>query len=398
MIGKIRENKFIYNILLFIYFYAKTAWYNFFLLFFSLFKIDNRKIIILNFGGKWYWDNGKYISKELMKYDYKIYWATKKEFKNSLPKWINYVEFDSIKYLYHLATAKVWINNNRFWWLIRKRKTQFYVQTWHGCIGFKKSEADTEKTLSIYYVLSAKNDSKMADLFISNSTFCTNYYRNYYWYNGNILEYGCPRNDIIINNDTESIEKVQNYFWFSDKEKICLYAPTFRENFSLDTYNIEYKTLIKNLNNKFGSNWKLLIRLHPLISNLSNQLLFNEQVINASNYPDMQELLVASDFMITDYSSCIFDYALTGKPAIIYASDIEEYKKDRDFAIKFEDSPFPITTNNIELENIIKNFNMNEYLKRLNKFYENNGLKETGKSCEKIVEIINKITKDKKNS
>ena len=57
---------------------------------------------------------GKYICKELVKYDYKIFWAAKKEYVKSLPKGINYVEFGTIKYLYHLATAKVWINNSRF--------------------------------------------------------------------------------------------------------------------------------------------------------------------------------------------------------------------------------------------------------------------------------------------
>jgi CDP-glycerol glycerophosphotransferase len=60
--------------------------------------------------------------------------------------------------------------------------------------------------------LSGKNDSKMADLFVSNSISCTNMYKKYFWYNGDILEYGCPRNDIIVNNDRNSIEKVKKYF------------------------------------------------------------------------------------------------------------------------------------------------------------------------------------------
>ena len=160
---------------------------------------------------------------------------------------------------------------------------------------------------------------------------------------------------------------------------------------------MEYQTLISALKNKFKSDWKLLIRLHPSISYLTKQLpIFTENIINATDYPDMQELLVAADFMVTDYSSCIFDYAISNKPAMIYASDIERYRNDRDFAIKIEDSQFPIATNNIELKDKIDNFDIDEYEVKLSNFYNTMWLKETGSSCEKIVEIINEISKEKK--
>ena len=244
---------------------------------------------------------------------------------------------------------------------------------------------------------SEKHDSDMIDLFISNSTFSTNYYRNYYQYDGKILECWCPRNDIIVNNEKLSRNKVIKYFWFNNSVKICLYAPTFRDDQSFDAYNMDYNELLNSLRKRFSWEWKLLIRFHPAISDYANKHVnFNKNVINASEYSDMQELLVASDFMITDYSSCIFDYALSKKPAAMYASDIEKYREERNFAIKLEDSPIPIATNNMELKNIIKDFDMNKYLKKINKFYEDNGLKETGKACEKIVEIINEITNEEK--
>ena len=109
----------------------------------------------------------------------------------------------------------------------------------------------------------------------------------------------------------------------------------------------------------------------------------------------MQELLVAADFMITDYSSCIFDYAISRKLAITYASDIEEYKKDRDFLFSIEDTPFPIATNNVELKNTIHSFDTKDYNDRVNKFYDKMELKETGKSCQKIAEIINNVSNNK---
>jgi CDP-glycerol glycerophosphotransferase len=82
-----------------------------------------------------------------------------------------------------------------------------------------------------------------------------------------------------------------------------LYAPTFRKNNALDIYNIEYEFLINELKYKFKGDWKLLIRLHPMISHLASKLYsFTRNIINATDYPDIQELLVATDFMITDYS------------------------------------------------------------------------------------------------
>lgn len=109
----------------------------------------------------------------------------------------------------------------------------------------------------------------------------------------------------------------------------------------------------------------------------------------------MQELLVAADFMITDYSSCIFDYAISRKPAITFASDIEKYKKDRGFLFSIRDTPFPIATNNAELKNIIHSFDTKEYKYRVNKFYHKMGLKETGNSCQKIAEIVNNVSNNK---
>ena len=389
----IKKNKFIYNLLFTLYCLPKIIYYFTFLTIFSLFKIDKKKIVIVNYYGKGYGDMGKYISNELAKHDYKIYWAAKKPYKGTLPEYINYVKYDSFKYLYHLATSKVWINNCRFNYGIKKRKKQYYIQTWHAGITYKNVEKSAEKALTKQYILNAKNDSKMANLFISNSTYCTNLYKRDFWYDGEILECGLPRSDIIVNHDATSISKVKEYYKIANDIKICLYAPTFRVDYSLEAYNIDYNLLINELETKFGGNWKVLVRLHPNISFLAKELgIYNENVISATDYPDMQELLIASDFMITDYSSCIFEYSLSNKPALIYANDIEKYIKDRDFTLKLEDTPFPITTNNEELKNTIRNYDIEKYKKDLEVFNNDLGVHETGQASKIIVERINKVT------
>ena len=390
---KFKSKKVIFNILLWGKLIAFSIYYFIFLTIFRIFKINNSKIVIINFDGKGYGDMGKYIGNELIKHNYKIYWAANKQYKDTLPKGIIYVKYNSLKYLFHMATAKVWINNIRFRYGMIKRKKQYYIQTWHAGITYKNVEKSAEKALTKQYILNAKNDSKMANLFISNSTYCTNLYKRDFWYDGEILECELPRADIIVNHDATSINKVKEYYKIDNDIKICLYAPTFRVDYSLDAYNIDYNSLINELETKFGGNWKVLVRLHPNISFLAKELgIYNENVISATDYPDMQELLIASDFMITDYSSCIFEFALSKKPALIYANDIEKYIKDRDFTLKLEDTPFPITTNNEELKNTIRDYNIEKYKKDLEVFNNDLGIHETGQASKIIVERINKVT------
>lgn len=368
---------------------------------FRIFPIKKNKIFVSNYYGKGYGDIPKYITEELLKKSntYDIVWVIKDEiFASNLPKKIRVVKRNTLKCIYEQVTSKFWIDNCRKQFYERKRKNQFYIQTWHGCIGYKNAELAAADVLPEEYIKGAKNDSKMADLLISNSKYCTNFYKKYFWYDGEILECGCPRNDIIVNNDAKVIKKVKKYYKIKDDVKICLYAPTFRADGSLEPYNIDYSSLISELEKRFSGKWMLLIRLHPNISALAGNIKgYGENIINATDYPDMQELLVASDFMITDYSSCIFDYALSNKPALIYATDIEEYSKDRDFAIKIEDTPFPLARNNKELKKIISKFDIEKYKSNVDKFYNKMGIKETGKSSKKIADLIFEISNEKKD-
>ncbi len=365
---------------------------------FRFFPVKSNKIFVSNFYGKGYGDIPKYIVNELLvsnnKYD--IVWVVKDySFSSTLPSSVRVVKRNTIKYVYEQVTSRVWIDNCRKQFYERKRKNQTYIQVWHGCIAYKKVEKSAETSLNKEYLLGAKNDSKMANLFISNSTYCSNLYRRDFWYNGEILECGCPRNDIIINKKHEVINNVKKYFKLDDYDQICLYAPTFRVENSFEHYDINFELLSKSLHNKFGGKWKILVRLHPNISQYAYKITnLGSNIINATDYPDMQELLVAANFMITDYSSCIFDYSLSYKPAMIFASDIDEYTKDRDFAIKIEDTPFPLATNNDELVNVINNFDEKSYKKKVKAFYDNLGVKEPGNSSKTIANYIDKICKN----
>ena len=357
-----------------------------------LFKIDEKKIVFDNFNGKGFGCNPKYIALEIIKeqLDCKMVWLVN-DLNTEMPKQIKKVKFGSIRAYYELATAKVWIDNVRNSKGVKKKKKQFYIQTWHASLCLKKVEADAIDKLSEKYVKDAKIDGKITDLMISCNKAETERYKKSFWYSGEVLECGLPRNDIIIKQSPEIKEKVYSYFGISKEEKIILYASTFRKSYNgFDVYKFDYEKCIKEISSKFGGTYKMLIRLHPNVSKYCNEFKYNENIINATNYDDMQELLTSAEIVITDYSSIMIDFSLIKKPVFLFAKDYDEYmKKERGFNFDFLSLPFSIAFNEEELYKNIYYFDCKNYIEKCNEFYDRIGLyKIQHSSSKQVVERI----------
>lgn len=360
--------------------------------------IKKKKILVSSYYGRGYGDNLKYIVEEFLSRNIKklqIVWVVKnKEEARSLPLGVKSCLVYSMKYYYHLSTSKIWIDNCRkaFYY---KKKNQYYVQTWHG-FALKRIEKDVEHNLSSVYVERAKKDSKAIDVIISCSAFMERIYKNSFWYNGEVVNLGAPRNDIIINKDANIIKKVKLYYSIKEKQKIVLYAPTFRKEQSLSVYSLDFDKLLDCCNRKFGGDFIVLVRLHPNIATLASNIQYGQKIKNATFYPDMQELLLATDVLISDYSSLMFDYALSLKPVFMFATDIDIYKNDRDFYFNLCDLPFNVSVNNEELEHNIMSFNIENYKLNLMNFYEDVGMIIDGQASKKVVDLILKKMKIRK--
>jgi CDP-glycerol glycerophosphotransferase len=365
---------------------------------FRIFPIQKSKIFIQNFNGKGYGDNPKYIAEEILRRrpDFVIVWAVRPESQKDFPQTVRTVPYISIRAIYEEATAKIWIDNCRKQLYVRKRKAQYYIQTWHGIAGLKKVEKDVEQQLSASYVKQAKYDSSLINLFISDSKFSSQLYLTSFWYAGKIFECGSPRDDILIRPNQNIRDKVQKYFNITGNTGIILYAPTFRNNFDINVYNIDYELILNSLNEKTKKTWIFLIRMHPNISEKSKHFSYNNKILDASNYDDMQELLLISDILITDYSTCMYEYALMNKPAFLYINDYEQYIKERDYYFDLLSLPFPHAMNSNELLQKMFDFDTTPYLNSLNEFFSKVGIVKDGNASKKIVDrIIMEIEKQK---
>jgi CDP-glycerol glycerophosphotransferase len=362
-----------------------------------LLPVKNNKIVICNYFGKGYGDNGKYIVEEIIrqKLDYDVVWMLKKDLlgTSGFPSRVRTVKYASLRCLYELATAKIWIDNARKTFYPFKKKSQYYIQTWHGGLGVKCVEQAAADKLTPEYVKHAKNDSKMADLMTSNGEYITRVFKTNFWYDGEVLERGFPRNDILIQNSAELKNTVKEKLKIPGDKKILLYAPTFRNEAKVEDYFFDTGDTIKALKTRFGGDWVILMRLHPNISALSENISYSDVLINATNYDDLQELLLVADAFVTDFSSCLSDFFITRRPVFLYCTNYSEYLEERGFNLDIRELGFPMAESGGEFIKNIEQFNEDDCTKAVESNFKRLGYVFNGHASRDIVEVIKKQIK-----
>ncbi len=356
--------------------------------------IQKNKILVENFHGMGYGDSPKYIVEELKKRNLNIdiVWVVKKDSNYEFPDGIRTVVMGSNAFYREVFTSKIWICNVRKFQNVKKREGQFYLQTWHGT-GWKKieSEADPKSVRQnpLYYDAGVK-DSLMIDVLLSNCTFMTDKFNRCFYSPQNIVETGLPRNDIFFRDAPEIIHKVKEHFNIADNKKIVLYAPTFRNSYDgTDPFDLDIGAVLKAIGGCYGEEFVCLVRMHPNIKKRSYMYQYDNRIINASFYNDIMELLYASDVLITDYSSCAFDFMLSRKPVFLYASDLENYlSNDRGFNLRYDKTPFPIAETNGQMIENIRSFDAKKYWNELANFLVELGFVDDGKASKRAADMI----------
>jgi CDP-glycerol glycerophosphotransferase len=363
---------------------------------FNMLPVKRNKIFLFSFYGSQYGCNPKYITEYIYenypadKFD--VVWAfTNLDSKVDVAG-VRKVKVMSLKYFYELCTSKIIITNFRTTDLFIKRKNQHYIQTWHSSLRLKRIEKDAEDSLPQHYVQMAKKDSLKCDLLLSGSRFGTEILKRSFWYDGEIFEHGIPRNDLLFQSNSHKRNQIKQRLNIQYESKVLLYAPTFRKGNNLDVYDLDYSQVVEKLKTKFGGDWIVLVRLHPLLLMKSSQLVYGEKVIDVTTYDDVQELLLITDTLISDYSSLIFDFSITKRPCFLYVPDVIEYtSKDRQLYFDLMELPFISATSNSDLVKKIEEFQNEVYMDSLSKFLDEVGSYEEGKASEYLLKHINKV-------
>lgn len=324
-------------------------------------------------------------------------WVTNNSHNNAdqYPTQIRRALISRISSVFEIATAKVIITTGKYRYNLKKKKTQFFVYVPHGQIGAKYVEAQAGEKLSKDYIEGSKWHSSVTDLTLSSSKLFTEEVRNYYWYpDGEIAKIGLPRNDIFFNYTKEDVLRIKKSLEIKESAKILIYAPTFRNEKSNAPYAIDTNRLLQTLENKFGGEWIILVRMHPcFIWYGKSEFDYSDKVIDVTNYPDMQDLLLISDICISDYSSTMFDFNLMHRPVFLFTTDIPQYQKMRGLKDWFFKVPFPFCKNNDELNAAIMDFDAEQYKKQCQAFDKMYGNLESGSASRKFVDRLETIMK-----
>lgn len=372
--------------------------------------INKKRIMCVCWGGKKYNCNPKAITDALLRRQdaqgIQIVYAfdEPEQFADILPEGVQSVEIGSLQYYYLLATSHLIIANTRFvglMWPFAKKSSQIYIQTQHGGHGIKKVELDVRDALTEEYITNAIEDTKRTDLMLSDSKYWTRVYRTAYQYGGEVLESGLPRNDVFFAGDEEkralkqkALDYIVKHNSISNPQelseaKFLIYAPTFRNNQRRDVYGFDVDKVVRALEERFGGVWYILVSSHPNMVEYYREVYDfpNPRLLDVGTYPELQELLVVADALITDYSSAEMDFSLTKRPVFQLIRDREDY--DRGTYLDPRSLPFPYAENDDALVNNILTFDEEKYHSELNDFNTNViGLNETGHAADNVAEWI----------
>ncbi len=368
----------------------KAYWYN-------KVSVQNNKILLYPTYAK-YCDDIRYLCKYLLKNcpDWEVVWVKRRESEKigiKSPQ-LKLVLEKTPEYYKAIYSAKIIVDDgvNIAREDIKKHAEQKIYKILKGSLGIK----DIRK-----YAVSrrkAVKSAKLVDYCVSNSPFETEVYQGSFWNGKEVLEIGHPRMDILLAQEQEKEKirrKVCSHYKIPEGNMILLYAPTYREKSMIEEKreNLDFRMLREVLSKRFGGDFSIIVRVHrkdrgkwPEIENIPG-------IINANNYMEITELMIAADVGITDYSSWVYDFLFLEKPGFIYAPDAEAYQEKRGLYYPLEETPFSIARTGKEMEKNILEFQEEEFKKKAKSFLEERQCVETGNSCKALVESFRREMK-----
>jgi len=261
------------------------------------------------------------------------------------------------EYFDALARSRWIVSNDDMQLPFRKRDGQFYLQTWHGTL-LKRIGFDIENPQFISgtaYFDHLARDVAQWDLLLSPNPFSTPLMRRAFRYQGEIAEYGYPRNDVLLRPDAAAVAaSVRERLGIPAGKRVVLYAPTWRDNQVYANgrrYRFDMRLDLEQAFRALGDDYVFLIRGHHQMADDVPAGMRPGFAVNVTAYPDISELYMVSEVLVTDYSSAMFDYAVTGRPMLFFTYDLAEYRDNlRGFYFDFEAQvPGPLLSTSAEV-------------------------------------------------
>ncbi len=365
------------------------------------------------FLGQSYGDQPKYIYEEMLRCgmdkSYRIIWGFRKS-KLTLPvpgkhKKVSYL---SPRYLWQLMRSAYIVNNSRFPYFVVTNPKSVFLQTWHGTplkrLGLDQEEVYLPNTTTERYKINIVRSSVQWNYMLSQNRFSTERFCSAFALKPKqVWEVGYPRDDILSLPPKEKdviAARVKQALHIPEGKRVVMYAPTFRDDdVKAGKYNYTFPFDPNALADGLGDGCVLLLRLHYLVSKTVGEQIARENIVDASAYPDITELYLISDTLITDYSSVMFDYAITGKPMLFYMYDLSSYRdKLRGFYFDLKLLPGPIVEQYEEMLALAKKPERfaAEYAARYAAFQAKFNYLDDGKAAARIVDRL--FTPEKKDT
>lgn len=363
-----------------------------------IFPIKQNRILFSAISGNAYKCNPKYIFEDLYKNlgpECEYIWVIRN--KNLIPEGysIQTVKPLSPMHLYYLMTSKVIIANVGIEPFVPPRKGRIFINTWHGGGAYKKgglSASYYSKAHKYYFKKVRDLRAKSTTYLLStNRRFSEIFQKDFKLRPDQILPIGMPRNDIFFApaaTQKEVRQKVCQKLGLPADAFIILYAPTYRgheENCEHIDWTIDTEAVQKSAKKRFGKDAVVLYRCHLNVYNDRQDI---KGAYDASDYPDMQELLAATDLLISDYSSLIWDFSMTKRPGYLYTPDLDRYVEVTQLHTPIEQWQYPYSKNMTELCQQIENYDEKAAVAKIEDHHNLLGNVEDGTATRKIRELI----------
>ncbi|MCS3427965.1 CDP-glycerol glycerophosphotransferase family protein [Leucobacter aridicollis] len=278
------------------------------------------------------------------------YWSVTSE-RQDVPAGATAVLVGGVEWFAARRMARLLIVNDWLRFGFKRGPDQIVLQTWHGTM--LKHLALGRPNVSLRTKLAIKRESRRWSMLLSQNGHSTDQFRSSYAFDGEILETGYPRDDRLAVADLAgemnpvASATARQTLGIPDGRSVIVYAPTWRDRGTTVVDALDVNALADAL----GEDWIVVARGHTRTHELGSYLRLNARVIDATAHPDINDVILAADLLVTDYSSVMFDAAVAGTPLAFYVPDLAEYRDaERGFTFDFEASaPGPLLQQRDEL-------------------------------------------------